>query len=131
MERTSRFETETDRSVSAPSPVERLDAQAQAVSDLLGHLANPVRLRVICRLKHGEASVAELLRILNVSQSSLSQHLARLRNAGLVATRRQSKSIYYRLTSDDMEALVCSLIRIYCAGRDYPAPMPQSSLETE
>ncbi|MEL6766700.1 MAG: metalloregulator ArsR/SmtB family transcription factor [Pseudomonadota bacterium] len=85
------------------------DARAHAVSDLLSHIANPVRFRIVCRLTRGEASVGELLRILRVSQSSLSQHLARLRNAGLVRTRRQSKSIYYELTSPQISAVVTTL----------------------
>ncbi|MEM9761514.1 MAG: metalloregulator ArsR/SmtB family transcription factor [Pseudomonadota bacterium] len=93
----------------AATELDSADARAHAVSDLLSHIANPVRFQIVCRLTRGEASVGELLTILRVSQSSLSQHLARLRNAGLVRTRRQSKSIYYDLNSPQISAVVSTL----------------------
>ena len=83
-----------------PSPA--LDAaamasHAQAASALLKALAHPARLRVLCRLVEGEASVSELQAKSALSMSALSQHLAVLRQAELVDTRREAQTIFYRL----------------------------------
>ena len=72
--------------------------------DLLTALASEHRLRILCLLEPGERSVSDLAQHLDLSQSSLSQHLARLRNAGVVATRREGVTIFYRVA--DRDALV-------------------------
>ena len=60
-------------------------------------MGNPHRLKILCHLSRGEASVSELEEITGLSQSALSQHLARLRQEGLVKTRRHAQTIYYSL----------------------------------
>ena len=77
--------------------------------------ANPRRLMILCRLAEGEASVGDLQRFVGLSQSALSQHLARLRGAGMVATRREAQTIYYRLADADTRALMVALYQIFCA----------------
>ena len=72
--------------------------------DLLTALASEHRLRILCLLEPGERSVSDLAQHLDLSQSSLSQHLARLRNAGVGATRREGVTIFYRVA--DRDALV-------------------------
>ncbi|MEM7499310.1 MAG: metalloregulator ArsR/SmtB family transcription factor [Pseudomonadota bacterium] len=85
------------------------------VATLLSHLANPVRLRILCQLREGEHSVGQMQEFLEISQSALSQHLARLRNAGIVETRRAAKSIIYRLSSEEVRALLDGLCSLYGA----------------
>ncbi len=62
----------------------------------------------------GEVSAGELTRAVGLQQSALSQHLARLREAGVVATRRDSTTIYYRLANPDAERILHTLKEIYC-----------------
>ena len=71
-----------------------LQRRALRASGLLKAMSNPVRLLVLCRLAEGEKSVGELERVVEVSQSALSQHLALLRNRGLVTFRRDGQTLY-------------------------------------
>ncbi len=73
-------------------------------------LASPLRLEVINALKNGEKSVNELVKIVKVSQSNISQHLTTMRQKGIVSTRRASKNIYYKLTYPEM-IKACEIIR--------------------
>lgn len=78
---------------------------------LLKALANPARLRIALRLLDGEQAVSELETGLGIRQPTLSQHLAELRDAGLVATRRESRVIFYRLANEKQERLVSALMK--------------------
>jgi len=78
---------------------------------LLRVLANPARLRVALWLLEGERSVGEIETGLGIRQPALSQHLAELREAGLVATRRESRAIFYRLADDEQQRLVAALLQ--------------------
>jgi DNA-binding transcriptional ArsR family regulator len=91
-------------------------AHADAASGLLKSLANAQRLRILCLLAGGERNVGELNGSLDLSQSALSQHLARLREDGLVATRRDAQTIFYRLASGPEKRLIETLHGIYCAA---------------
>lgn len=91
-----------------------LKSNAERVERLLKALANRHRLMVLCELSKGEQSVSTLNRSLPLSQSALSQHLARLRADGLVATRRDSQTIYYTLAGGTTERLIAALAEIYC-----------------
>lgn len=82
---------------------------------LLKLLANESRLMVLCALAEGELSVGEINSVVDLSQSALSQHLASLREAGLVATRREAQLIYYRLADDKVTRIMQTLQSIYCA----------------
>jgi DNA-binding transcriptional ArsR family regulator len=81
---------------------------------LLKALSNERRLVIVCALYEGEKSVGELERIVGLSQSALSQHLARLRRDGLVKTRREAQTIYYSLCDAAIESILKSLYDIYC-----------------
>jgi len=85
------------------------------VAGLLRTMSNPTRLLVLCELLDGEKSVGELERRTSLSQSALSQHLARLRAQGLVATRRQSQNIFYSLADTDVDQIIALLHRLFCA----------------
>lgn len=86
---------------------------SQAVR-LLKTLANESRLMIMCVLAEGEYSVSALNERIHLSQSALSQHLAVLREQGLVRTRRESQTIYYSLADSDAIPLIHKLHDIYC-----------------
>lgn len=95
------------------SPVQDLEPRAVEAARLLKLLANEQRLTVLCRLSGAELSVSELGEYVNLSQSALSQHLAKLRADGLVATRRDAQTIYYRLADPIAERLIGVLCELY------------------
>ena len=96
--------------------IEALEARAGAAARLLKMLANEQRLVLLCRLAEGEASVGELAQHVGLAQSAASQHLAKLRADGLVATRREAQTIYYRLDDDAAARVIGLLCDIY--GKD-------------
>ena len=81
---------------------------------LLKGLANENRLIIMCVLAEGELSVGQLNERIDLSQSALSQHLAVMREQGLVETRRESQTIYYRLAETPALEIVSLLHSIYC-----------------
>ncbi|ESQ88200.1 hypothetical protein ABAC460_16190 [Asticcacaulis sp. AC460] len=91
------------------------EAKAGEAACLLRALANEQRLLILCHLlTAGELSVSALSDGLSLSQSALSQHLAKLRDEGIVTNRRESQSLFYRV-SDEKAARVLALLRdIYC-----------------
>lgn len=91
-----------------------MDAHAQVAADLLKALANSYRLRILCALAEGELSVNALNAQIPLSQSALSQHLAVLRKDGLVATRRASQTIYYRVMPGPALDLIQVLHAHFC-----------------
>lgn len=84
--------------------------------NLLKALSNERRLLIICALYQGEKSVGELEDLVDLSQSAISQHLARLRSDGLVKTRRDGQTIYYSLHDKAAEAVLRCLYDIYKPG---------------
>ena len=82
-----------------PSSAElsELEDSAQSAARLLKLLASEQRLLLLCRLIEGETSVGVLAEHAKLAQSAASQHLAKMRAEGLVATRREAQTIYYRL----------------------------------
>jgi DNA-binding transcriptional ArsR family regulator len=91
-----------------------LQARALRAAGLLKAMSNPVRLMVLCQLAESEKSVGELEKVAAVSQSALSQHLALLRERGLVRSRREGQSIYYSLDGPEAPALLAALYEVYC-----------------
>jgi DNA-binding transcriptional ArsR family regulator len=89
-------------------------SSASEACNILAALGNEHRLIILCQLVQGEQRVADLLPITGLSQSSLSQHLARLRRDGLVKTRRESQAIFYSLDSPEAARLIETLYDIYC-----------------
>ncbi|HEY1967964.1 MAG TPA: metalloregulator ArsR/SmtB family transcription factor [Pseudonocardia sp.] len=80
--------------------------QLQIAAQVLGHLADPTRLHLLRLLTTGEQDVTTLTAQVNASRSSVSQHLGRLRLAGLVRAHRDGRRMLYRLTSDHLAALI-------------------------
>ncbi|MFY8207495.1 MAG: ArsR/SmtB family transcription factor [Arenimonas sp.] len=88
--------------------------QADTAADLLKALANPQRLRILCLLIEGERSVSEINGDVPLSQSALSQHLAVLREKGLVTTRKQSQTVYYQVVQGPVHQIIETLHDVYC-----------------
>lgn len=78
-------------------------------------MANPHRLMILCHLLDNELSVGQLNDHLPLSQSALSQHLAMLRNNGMVTTRREQQTIFYSLASKEVEGVMEVLYENFCA----------------
>lgn len=99
----------------------RLAANAAQAARLLRALANERRLLLLCDLVvAGEKSVNDLAETVGLSQSALSQHLALLREEGLVATRRAGTTIYYRMADPKAEAVLQALHRVFCGDDVQP-----------
>ena len=109
------------------SEMRALKAKARQAETLLKALANEHRLAILCELHMGERSVSALRQSVGLGQSALSQHLARLRDLGIVATRREAQTIYYRLASENARRLITLLYELYCspeAQAGAPSPTP-------
>lgn len=91
-----------------------LKNQAEAAAALLSAMANPKRLLLLCILSDREMTVNAMVDAIGASQSTVSQHLGRLRALGLVATRRNAQSITYRLASPDVKKIIETLTEIFC-----------------
>ncbi|HEY5717384.1 MAG TPA: metalloregulator ArsR/SmtB family transcription factor [Motiliproteus sp.] len=83
---------------------------------MLRQLGNRQRLVILCLLGDGERSVGEINACVDLSQSALSQHLAQLRAAGVVATRREAQTIYYRLCDQRVLSLLGALCDLAASG---------------
>lgn len=89
--------------------------QAGEAVSLLRAMANECRLLVLCHLSvSGELSVGQLANLVGLSQSALSQHLAKLREEGLVATRKDAQTVFYRLCDPKAEQLLHLLHDLFC-----------------
>ncbi len=91
-----------------------LQDNADQAASLMKQLGNRNRLMILCTLMFEELSVGQLNELIPLSQSALSQHLAGLREAGLVVTRREGQTIFYRLQGDEVGRVIAVLKDIYC-----------------
>ena len=87
---------------------------ATRASELMKTLGHRDRLMILCHLVGNERSVGELASLLEIPQSPLSQHLARMRQESLVKTRREAQTIYYSIASPEAERMVAVLHELYC-----------------
>ncbi|MGO9174430.1 MAG: ArsR/SmtB family transcription factor [Rhodomicrobium sp.] len=102
-----------DQAVDSPQ-VEKVMQNARRASDFLKALAHETRLLLLCLLAEKERSVTELENILCLRQPTVSQQLARLRLDGLVTTRRDGKTVYYRVNDDDIRRVISVVYDIFC-----------------
>jgi ArsR family transcriptional regulator len=99
----------------APADLATFEASAAHVAGILKALANERRLMILCKLvEWGEANVGTLAEVVGLSQSALSQHLARMREEGIVTTRRDSQTIWYRVADPNVEKLLGHLQQLFC-----------------
>lgn len=103
--------------------IEQMKGHVAEAAQLLKALGNDQRLLILCNLLERPMSVGELNQRVELSQSALSQHLALLRETGLVETRREAQSIHYSLPSGPVTQVMALLQEIYCAPEGGP---PQS-----
>ncbi|TNE66138.1 MAG: transcriptional regulator [Alphaproteobacteria bacterium] len=108
--------------MNAQLPLDQLRASAEQVSALLKTLSHPNRLLVACCLMDGERSVSDIEADTGVRQPGLSRELARLREEGLVDTRRESKVVFYRLADARLDSLMKALCAAFAPGAA-PAPV--------
>jgi DNA-binding transcriptional ArsR family regulator len=92
-----------------------MQLNAAAAEALLKAMASEARLMILCELLEGERTVTELHEAVHLSMSAVSQHLAKLREENVVATRRESQTVYYTLASDAAERMLATLHDIFCA----------------
>ncbi len=91
----------------------KLERQTEKAVALLKALANEKRLLIVCLLMRAEKNVGDLEQQVGLSQSALSQHLARLRSDGIVETRREAQTIYYSIKDPAVKEILESLCKIY------------------
>jgi ArsR family transcriptional regulator, virulence genes transcriptional regulator len=94
--------------------VDRMASNAKRASEFLKALAHESRLMMLCILAEGEKSVSELEEHLGLRQPTVSQQLARLRADGLVATRRDGKTVYYSVASDEARTIINAVYDVFC-----------------
>ena len=98
-----------------PMDLATFEAKAGMVAEMLKAMGNPRRLMVLCKLvEHDEMTVGALAQEIGLSQSALSQHLAKMRDEGLVAFRRESQTLWYRIADARAKALLGTLYQLYC-----------------
>lgn len=96
-------------------PVKNLEARATELAGMLRALANERRLMILCKLvESGEATVGALAEAVGLSQSALSQHLSKMRDEGILAARRDSQMIWYRIADPRIESLFATLHALFC-----------------
>lgn len=92
-----------------------MEARASEVAGILRALANARRLMILCQLtERGEATVNTLAESVGLSQSALSQHLAKMRAEGLVTFRRESQTLWYRIDDPRLKQILTTLHAVYC-----------------
>ncbi|MDQ2094599.1 metalloregulator ArsR/SmtB family transcription factor [Rhodobacteraceae bacterium 10Alg 79] len=99
---------------SPPAPPGEMARSAAQAAAYLKTLAHEGRLMILCHLGSGEKSVGELEELLEIRQAAVSQMLARLREEGLVSTRRDGKTIYYSLADESTYEVISLLYRLFC-----------------
>ncbi len=101
-----------------------LDANAESVAraaEFLRTVAHAGRLRIVCALMEAELSASELARQVRTAAPALSQQAAILEAAGMIARRREGRSVYYRLRAPEAKALAKLLYRLFCQPAAAPA----------
>ncbi len=97
-----------------PADFSQLEENVNEAVTLMKALSNRYRLMILCTLQTGEKSVTELNAVINIPQSTLSQHLAWLRTEKFVKTRREAQTIYYQLDSEAVIQVIGVLHNLYC-----------------
>jgi hypothetical protein len=101
--------------------MQRNAAKAEAMLKLL---ANANRLMILCHLVKGEKSVGELVDLVGLSQSALSQHLSKMRSQQLIEANKKGQMVYYRMSTPEVEAILSTLYQIYCNDQKLPNKEP-------
>lgn len=94
--------------------LDELDANAERAAAHLALMAHPQRLRILCLLVDGEQTVTALVERTGLAQPNVSQHLRKMRDAGMVRTRREAQSVLYSLADPATEKILAVLHDVYC-----------------
>ncbi|MCX8475851.1 MAG: metalloregulator ArsR/SmtB family transcription factor [Sphingomonas sp.] len=98
-----------------PMDLAMFETKAGQVAETLKAIGNARRLMLLCKLvEHGEVTVSDLARDVGLSQSACSQHLAKMRDEGLIAFRRDSQTLWYRIADPRVETLLTTLYQLFC-----------------
>jgi DNA-binding transcriptional ArsR family regulator len=101
---------------------DQMHASASAAEELLKAMANRHRLMILCQLLESERSVGDLASLLDLRDSTVSQHLALLRKDGLVSTRRDGQTIFYSIDSEPARRMIETLYQVFCAPEPICGP---------
>jgi DNA-binding transcriptional ArsR family regulator len=101
----------------ASRELDQMVENAKRATEFLKALAHESRLMMLCILAEGEKSVTELEQLLELRQPTVSQQLARLRADGLVAARRDGKTIYYSLASEEARVILTAVYEVFCGKK--------------
>lgn len=91
------------------------DERSEAAAQFLSGLANPRRLRILCQLANGEKSVSDLSTATGISQTSMSQHLAKLKSEGIVSFRREHRHLYYSICNPIVLDIMSVIYANFCS----------------
>lgn len=111
--------SQSTANLNKPSPVQKTQSaqmleNAQRTTEFLKSIAHAGRLMILCRLAEGPATVSQLEDMLDISQSSVSKQLSRLREDNFVSTTREGRSIYYSLSDNRARQIVGTLYEMFC-----------------
>ena len=93
---------------------EKMQESAQRASEMMKLLGHPHRLMILCELKVDERSVGVLSDTIGISQSLVSQHLARMRHENVVTSRRDAQVVYYSLKEGEAARVIAALYDMFC-----------------
>lgn len=111
------------------SQLEALEPKITEAAKLMEMLSQPVRLKILCILQDGEQSVLRLAEAAGLSQPAMSHHLKKLRDSGLVQTRRDAQTIYYGLKGEEVASVIGVLYNLYCGRNDAADPAMAKSAD--
>lgn len=94
--------------------IRELEPKLNDASELLELLSQPTRLKILCTLHSGERSVLALAELIGLSQPAMSHHLAKLRHANIVETRRDAQTIYYSLKGEKVKRILSLMHELFC-----------------
>ncbi len=94
--------------------IELMQKNAAHAADFLKGLASPHRLLILCQLIDGEKSVGELIELTHIAQTSMSQHLNKLKQEGLVTFRREHRTLYYSIAHDAVIEVMQVMYNNFC-----------------
>lgn len=90
------------------------DEEIERASRSLKAMSHPLRLKILCTLGDGEVSVQDIVEIVGTSQSNISQHLAILKDKGILASRKDANRVYYRVGDNRTLRLIDMMQQVFC-----------------
>ena len=107
--------------LSFEQPIAELESNAERAASLLKSMGSSRRLLILCQLVEGEKAVGELEKAVGLSQSALSQHLAKMRDEKIVAFRRDAQTVWYHIADPRIEQLFATLHDLFCEKPKTPS----------